>query len=74
MKTQADITTLEDVKLLVDTFLWSRAKIISLVPYSTQNRYNWPDHLGKMYRFGKLFYWKSTPTLEVFSSPETFTS
>jgi hemoglobin len=52
MKTQTDITTLEDIKALVDTFYEQVQKDDFIGPiFNSKIRENWPDHLEKMYRF-----------------------
>ncbi|EIA08835.1 group III truncated hemoglobin [Flavobacterium frigoris] len=52
MTQNKDITALEDIKLLVDTFYGKVQKddfIGSIFNEKIANR--WPEHLGKMYRF-----------------------
>lgn len=52
MKTQSDISSLEDIKLLVDTFYGQVQKDNYLSPiFNSKIAENWPDHLEKMYRF-----------------------
>ena len=52
MKTQTDITTLDDIKALVDTFYKQVQKDDFIGPiFNSKIRGNWPDHLEKMYRF-----------------------
>jgi hemoglobin len=47
-----DITTLEDIKLLVDTFYSSVQKDPFIGPIFNEKISNhWPQHLEKMYRF-----------------------
>ncbi|MBX9889324.1 MAG: group III truncated hemoglobin [Flavobacteriaceae bacterium] len=52
MKTQTDISTLEDIKSLVDTFYGHVQKDNFIGPiFNSKIGENWPDHLEKMYRF-----------------------
>ncbi|MBC5839907.1 group III truncated hemoglobin [Flavobacterium sp. F-380] len=52
MKTQTDISTLEDIKSLVDTFYGHVQKDNFIGPiFNLKIGENWPDHLEKMYRF-----------------------
>jgi len=47
-----DITTLDDVKLLVDTFYGKVREDALLQPiFDRVIQDNWPEHLAKMYRF-----------------------
>ena len=52
MEHQKDIETLDDIKLLVDTF-YSRVKENNLIGpiFNGTIKDNWPEHLEKMYRF-----------------------
>ena len=52
MTQNKDITTLEDIKLLVDTFYGKVQKDDFIGPIFNEKIANrWPDHLEKMYRF-----------------------
>lgn len=52
MTTQADISTLDDIKLLVDTFYDKVQKDDFIGPIFNDKIGNrWPEHLEKMYRF-----------------------
>ncbi len=52
MQPQDDILTLDDVKLLVDTFYDRVRENDMLAPiFNEQIRDRWPEHLEKMYRF-----------------------
>ena len=52
MTIQTDITTLDDIKLLVDTFYAKVQKDDFIGPIFNQKIGNrWPEHLEKMYRF-----------------------
>ncbi|OCB78094.1 group III truncated hemoglobin [Flavobacterium crassostreae] len=52
MTNRTDITTLEDIKLLVDQFYARVQKDPFIGPIFQQKIANhWPDHLEKMYRF-----------------------
>lgn len=52
MTPQTDITTLEDIKLLVDTFYSKVQKDEFIGPIFNEKIGNrWPEHLEKMYRF-----------------------
>lgn len=52
MKTLKDITTLEDIKLLVDTFYSKVQKDDFIGPiFNEKIGSRWPEHLEKMYRF-----------------------
>ena len=52
MTPQNDITTLEDIKLLVDTFYSKVQKDEFIGPIFNEKIGNrWPEHLEKMYRF-----------------------
>ena len=52
MKTKTDITTLEDIKLLVDNFYTTVQKDGFIGPiFNTKIGDHWPEHLEKMYRF-----------------------
>jgi hemoglobin len=52
MTIQTDITTLEDIKLLVDTFYSKVQKDEFIGPIFNEKIANrWPEHLEKMYRF-----------------------
>jgi hemoglobin len=52
MTPQTDITTLEDIKLLVDTFYFKVQKDEFIGPIFNEKIGNrWPEHLEKMYRF-----------------------
>lgn len=52
MAIQTDITTLEDIKLLVDTFYSKVQKDEFIGPIFNEKIGNrWPEHLEKMYRF-----------------------
>ncbi|WP_343021612.1 group III truncated hemoglobin [Flavobacterium sp. PL12] len=52
MTTLTDITNLDDIKLLVDTFYSKVQKDTFIGPIFNEKIGNgWPDHLEKMYRF-----------------------
>jgi hemoglobin len=52
MTIRTDITTLEDIKLLVDTFYSQVQKDEYIGPIFNEKIGNrWPEHLEKMYRF-----------------------
>ena len=52
MTTLTDITTLDDIKLLVDTFYSKVQKDEFIGPIFNEKIGNrWPEHLEKMYRF-----------------------
>ena len=52
MNDKHDITTLDDIKLLVDTFYDKVRKDASLAPiFNAQIQDRWPQHLEKMYTF-----------------------
>jgi hemoglobin len=52
MTIQTDITTLEDIKLLVDSFYSKVQKDEFIGPIFNEKIANrWPEHLEKMYRF-----------------------
>lgn len=52
MTTHTDITTLQDIKLLVDTFYTKVQNDQLIGPIFNQKISNrWPEHLEKMYRF-----------------------
>jgi hemoglobin len=52
MTPQTDITTLEDIKLLVDTFYSKVQKDEFIGPiFNEKIGDRWPEHLEKMYRF-----------------------
>ena len=52
MTPQTDITTLEDIKLLVDTFYFKVQKDEFIGPiFNEKIGDRWPEHLEKMYRF-----------------------
>lgn len=52
MTEQTDITTLDDIKLLVDTFYSKVQKDAFIGPIFNEKIANrWPEHLEKMYRF-----------------------
>jgi hemoglobin len=52
MNTKHDIETLDDIKLLVDTFYDKVRKDESLAPvFNAQIKDRWPQHLEKMYTF-----------------------
>ena len=52
MNAKHDITTLDDIKLLVDTFYDKVRKDASLAPiFNAQIQDRWPQHLEKMYTF-----------------------
>ncbi|MBE0391491.1 group III truncated hemoglobin [Flavobacterium sp. PL002] len=52
MTTQADISTLDDIKLLVDTFYAKVQKDDFIGPiFNNKIGNHWPEHLEKMYRF-----------------------
>ncbi|TDD78782.1 group III truncated hemoglobin [Flavobacterium caseinilyticum] len=52
MTLQTDITTLEDIKLLVDTFYSTVQKDEFIGPiFNGKIGNRWPEHLEKMYRF-----------------------
>jgi hemoglobin len=51
--TANDIASLEDIKLLVNTFTLKFKQMISLVLFLKKIGNRWPEHLEKMYRFGK---------------------
>ncbi len=52
MSNKKDITALEDIQLLVDTFYDSVRTNALLGPiFNGVIRDRWPEHLGKMYRF-----------------------
>lgn len=52
MKTKTDITTLEDIKLLVDNFYTTVQKDGFIGPiFNAKIGDHWPEHLEKMYRF-----------------------
>jgi hemoglobin len=57
--TQLKDITLEDIKILVDTFYTKVQKTI----LSNKNSDRWPEHLEKCTVFGKLFYSKYIPIL-----------
>jgi len=52
MNDKHDITTLDDIKILVDTFYDKVRKDASLAPiFNAQIGDRWPQHLEKMYTF-----------------------
>ncbi len=52
MTTKTDITTLDDIKLLVDSFYSTVQKDTFIGPIFNEKIGNrWPEHLEKMYRF-----------------------
>ena len=52
MTTKTDITTLDDIKLLVDNFYSTVQKDAFIGPIFNEKIGNrWPEHLEKMYRF-----------------------
>tara|TARA_R110002126_G_scaffold34352_9_gene106409 strand:+ start:884 stop:1291 length:408 start_codon:yes stop_codon:yes gene_type:complete len=52
MTTKTDITTLDDIKLLVDNFYSTVQKDTFIGPIFNEKIGNrWPEHLEKMYRF-----------------------
>jgi hemoglobin len=52
MTAKNDISTLDDIKLLVDTFYTKVQKDDFIGPiFNEKIAHRWPDHLEKMYRF-----------------------
>ena len=52
MKPAADIITIEDIKILVDTFYQKVQQDAILAPiFNTRIQDRWDEHLEKMYRF-----------------------
>lgn len=51
-RTKGDITTIEDIRLLVDTF-YGRARLDTLVGpiFNETIQDRWPEHLAKLYNF-----------------------
>jgi hemoglobin len=66
MSQQKDITTIEDIRLLVDTF-YGKVRVNNLLGgiFNGVIKDRWPEHLEKMYRFwqtvllGDHTYWGS---------------
>jgi hemoglobin len=66
MSQQKDITTFEDIQLLVDSF-YGKVRVNSLLGgiFNGVIKDRWPEHLEKMYRFwqtvllGEHTYWSS---------------
>ena len=60
------IATVEDVRLMVDTFYGEVRKDALLGPIFNQViQDRWPEHLEKMSAFGKQCYYRSIPIREV---------
>lgn len=52
METKHDITTIEDIRLMVDSFYENIQKDTFIGPIFNEKIQNrWPEHLEKMYRF-----------------------
>jgi hemoglobin len=66
MTDKKDITTIEDIQLMVDTF-YGRVRVNNLLGgiFNSVIKDRWPEHLEKMYRFwqtvllGEHTYWGS---------------